>query len=98
MGHNSGKIRRFFKKNKSGNVLIIPYQLTKFQAPSSNSFWDILLTNFKKAKFSKGHNSGKIRWIFFFINLISNVLIIPYHLTKFQAPSSNSFEIYYWQV
>ena len=25
------------------------------------SFQDILLTNFKKPKFSKGHNSGKIR-------------------------------------
>ena len=88
-GHNSVKIRWFFLKIKSGNILIIPYQLTKFQAPSSNTFWDILLTNFKKAKFSKGHNSGKIRCFFFIYS--GNLLIIPYQLTKFQAPSSNTF-------
>ena len=35
----------------SGNLLIIPYQLTKFQAPSSNTFFILI--------FSKGHNSRK---------------------------------------
>ena len=29
------------------NLFIIPYQLTKFQAPSSNSFQEILLTSLK---------------------------------------------------
>ena len=42
--------------------------MTKFQAPSSNTFQDILLKwfhsdFFKMPTFSKGHNSGKIRWI-----------------------------------
>ena len=34
MGHNSGKIKWFFFLIYSGNLLIIPYQLTKFQGPS----------------------------------------------------------------
>ena len=79
--HNSEKIKWFFKKIQSSNLFIIPYHLTKFQAPSSNAF--------KMPKFLKGHNSRKIRWFFFLI--YSNLLIIPYQLTKFQAPSSNSF-------
>ena len=33
------------------SILIIPYQLTKFQAPSSNSFRDILLTSLKCQNF-----------------------------------------------
>ena len=36
-----------FVQNLIGNLLIITYQLTKFQAPSSNSFQDILLTILK---------------------------------------------------
>ena len=43
----------FFIKIKSGNVLIIPYQLTKFQDPSSNSFWDILPTSLKWPNFQR---------------------------------------------
>ena len=34
-------------KKQSGNLFIIPYQLTKFQASSSNSFRYILLTSLK---------------------------------------------------
>ena len=53
-GHNSGKNKvNFFLKIKSGNVLIIPYQLTKFQAPTSTSFWDILPTNLKRPNFQR---------------------------------------------
>ena len=53
-GHNSGKNKvNFFFKIKSGNVLIIPYQLTKFQAPTSNSFWDILPTSLKRPNFQR---------------------------------------------
>ena len=52
-GHNSKKIRWFFKKIESGNLLIIPYQLAKFQAPSSNTFRDILLKILKCPKFQK---------------------------------------------
>ena len=36
---------------QSGYLLIISYQLAKIQAPSSNSFRDILLTSFKMPKF-----------------------------------------------
>ena len=46
----------------TGNLHIIAYQLTKFQAPSSNSLRH-LADKFKMPKFSKGHNSGKIKWI-----------------------------------
>ena len=42
----------------TGNLLIILYKLTKFQAPSSNIFRDILLTRFL-ADFFNGHNSRK---------------------------------------
>ena len=44
---------RLFEKNKITfflitpiNLLIILYQLTKFEAPSCYSFWDIMITNF----------------------------------------------------
>ena len=83
---NSGKFDKIRSKVNQ------PNQLTKFQTPSLNSFRDILLTslNFKMPKFSKGHNSGK-NWR----NLLKvdqiNLLIILYQLTKFQAPSSNTF-------
>ena len=40
-------------KSESDNLLIILYQLIKFQAPSWNSFWDILLTSLKLATVSK---------------------------------------------
>ena len=48
---------------------IIPYQLTKLQAPTSYSFQDTVMffaDKFKMPKFSKGTNSRKIRWFFFF--------------------------------
>ena len=38
---------------QSGNLLIIPYQLTKFQALSSNNFRDILLTSLKCPNFKQ---------------------------------------------
>ena len=51
-GHNSEKYNDFFRI-WSANLLIICYQLTKFQAPSSNSFRDILLTSLKYPNFQK---------------------------------------------
>ena len=54
--------------------------MTKFQAPSSNSSQDIL-----RPKFS---NFGK-KLTEFVQKLSSNLLIIPYQLTKFQAPNSS---------
>ena len=50
-----------FNKKKSTTVIysswLIPYQLTKFQASSSNSFRYILLTRFHSDFFLKGHNA-----------------------------------------
>ena len=46
------------------NLVSCPYM--KFQNPSiHNSCWQ-----FKMPKFSKGHNSGKIRWFFFKFNQV----------------------------
>ena len=68
----------------------MPYQLTKFQAPSSNTFRDILLTILKWPNFQRAVNLEKYGDHFFLI-WSGNLLIIPYQLTKFQAPSSNKF-------
>ena len=38
-GHNSRKLSWNSSKSWSGNLLIIPYQLIKFQAPSLNNFF-----------------------------------------------------------
>ena len=60
-GHN--KISFFQFKLPPANLLIILYQLTKFEAPGCNSFWDLLITNFnsdplKGALLHKGDNSS----------------------------------------
>ena len=47
-GHNSGNIWLNLFKSYSGNLLIIPNQLTKFEVPSSNGFQDILLISLNK--------------------------------------------------
>ena len=45
--HYFDKINRmFFFKSLSGDLLVIRNKLTKFQGPGSNSFQDILLTDF----------------------------------------------------
>ena len=41
-------------------VLIIAYQLTKFQAPSSNSFQEILLTSLKCQNLQRAKNFEKL--------------------------------------
>ena len=41
-----------------GNLLIILYKLTKIEAPSCYSFWNILITKFHYDP-KKGHNSTK---------------------------------------
>ena len=45
--HNSVKKLRNLFKRLSDNLLIIPYQRTKFQVPTSNNFREILLTSLK---------------------------------------------------
>ena len=44
----------------SGNLLIIPYQLTMFQAPSSNNFREILLTSLKCPNLQRAITPEKI--------------------------------------
>ena len=46
-GDNSKKIKELFFKFSPIDLLIILYQLTKFEAPSCYSFQDIMITNFQ---------------------------------------------------
>ena len=46
-GDNSKKIKQLFLKFSPSNLLIIFYQMTKFEAPSCYSFQDIMITNFQ---------------------------------------------------
>ena len=41
------KIKKLFSKFSPIDLLIILYQLIKFEAPSCNSFRDIIITNFQ---------------------------------------------------
>ena len=45
-GNNSKKYNNFFLFSP-GYLLIIWYQLTKFEGTFCNSFWDILITSFQ---------------------------------------------------
>ena len=67
------------------NLLIILYQLTKFEAPSSYSFRDVMNTNFQSPNLQR-----EKKQLFFQFSPI-NLLIILYQLTKFAAHSCYSF-------
>ena len=84
------------KKNNNQVIYSSSYQLTKFQAPRLNSFLDILLTHLKCPNFQRAITPKLIKW--FFKILSGNLFNIPYQLTKFQAPSSNVFEILRYMV
>ena len=43
---------------------MIPYQLTKFQAPSSNTFWDRSLTSLKCPNFQRAITPEKYGELF----------------------------------
>ena len=43
------KQKKLFFKFSPIDLLIILYQLTKFEAPSCNTFQDIMITNFQSA-------------------------------------------------
>ena len=45
-------MKEFFKK--SGHLLIVSDQLTKFQVPDSNTYLRYLADKFERVKFSKG--------------------------------------------
>ena len=82
----------FFFKFSPINLLIILYQLTKFEALSCYSFRDIMNTNFQSPNLSKGDYSKKIKYFFFKFSSI-NFLIILYQLTKFKLLAVTDFEI-----
>ena len=73
-----------------GDLLVVLYQLTKFEAPRYNKFryTCILITVFMPT-FAKGNSSKKSNQ--FFKTSPGNLLIILYHLTEFEAPIYNSF-------
>ena len=56
---------------------LILYQLTKFEAPSCNTFWDIMITNFQSPNLQR--------------EIINFHQLILYQLTKFEARSCNTF-------
>ena len=51
--NNLKKIKDFFFKFSPINLLIILYQLTKFEAPSYNNFQDIMITNFQSSNLQR---------------------------------------------
>ena len=67
------------------NFLIILYQLTKF----CYTFRDIIITNFGSPNLQREIIKKKI-YIFFRFSP-NDLLIILYQLTKFEAPSCDSF-------
>ena len=56
-GNNSKKNKITFFKFSPGHLLIIFYQLTKFEATCCNSFLRYLDYKFSMPKFAKGNNS-----------------------------------------
>ena len=79
----------FFKLSPI-DLLIILYQLTKFEAPSCYSFRDIMIKNFQSPNLQREIIRKKIKQLFFKLSPI-DLLIILYQLTKFEAPSCYTF-------
>ena len=75
---NSTKKSWTLLKSLTGNLLIIPYQLTNFQTPSSNLTW-------LKCPLQRAITQEKLD------RICPKVNQIIYQLTKFQATSSNMF-------
>ena len=96
-GHNSENIWRNLFKSKSVNLLILPNQLTKFQAPSSNSFRDILLTNVKCPNLQRAITPNKFVRIFYKVNQVI-YSSPPISWPSFKALAQVVFEISCWQV
>ena len=83
------------KKNKTTffkfspiDLLIILYQLTKFETASCNTFQDIIITNFQSPNLQREIKKKKL--LCFRFSPI-DLLIILYQMTKFEAPSCYSF-------
>ena len=89
-GDNLKKIKQLFLKLSPMNLLIILYQLIKFEAHSCYSFRDIMITNFQSPNLQREIIRKKIKELFFRFSPI-DLLMILYQLTKFEAPSCYSF-------
>ena len=90
-GDNSKKIKELFFKFSPIDLLIILYQLTKFEAPSCYSFRDIMNTNFQSPNLQREIIKKKKKKKLFLKFSPIDLLIILYQLTKFEAPSYYSF-------
>ena len=72
------------------NLLIILYQLIKFEAPICYTFRDIMIKNFQSPNLQR--EIIKKKYNIFFLNFSPiHQLIILYQLTKFEVPSCDSF-------
>ena len=79
------KFDGFFFQKLSGNPLIIPYQLTKLQESSSNTFGDILLTRFHSDFFKSypvTYSSSPISWASF--KILRGILLTSLKYTNIQ--------------
>ena len=81
-------------KSYSGNLLFIPYQLTKFEAPSSNSFQDILLISLKCLYFQRAIPPEKLH------SKVNQVIYSssPISWPSFKPLDQIVFEMSCWQV
>ena len=64
--------------------------MTKFEAPGCNAFRDIMITNFQSPNLRREIIQKNLNNFFFLFSPI-DLLIILYQLTKFEAPSCNTF-------
>ena len=71
-GHNARKTTQklIWYSTHHPLSLIIPYQLTKFQAPNSNSFWDILPTSLKCPNLQKAATAEKFEGICSYVDQV----------------------------
>ena len=67
------------------NLLIILYQLTKFEATGFDSFRDIFITSFQRPNLQRAITRKKKK-------NPGNLLIILYQLTKFESPRCSPLE------
>ena len=89
-GDNSKKLKKIFFLFSQIDLLIILYQLTKFEAPSCSTFRDIMITNFQSPNLQREIIRKKYN-NFFFKFSPNDLLINLYQLTKFEAPGCYSF-------
>ena len=92
-GQNSNKILCNSPKTKSDNLHFIPNLCIKYQSPSSNNFWDILLTKFQ-CKIVKNCKGWLTLSKFYGIPPKVNQIIYtssPVCVLKYQGPSLSSF-------